>query len=82
MLGEDVAPVGGDGVKYVDRVNGSLVVVIDSPQAGSVFVFEISVAFVFVLLEVVFPVVDTVVFLLLFEMMLCGKESVNDGLTL
>ena len=72
LLGADVTPVGGDGVEYVDWVNGGLVVVIDSPKAGSVFVFEISVAFVFVLLKVIFPVVDTVVFLLLFEMMLCG----------
>ena len=44
--------------------------------------YEVSVAFVFVLLKVIFPVVDTVVFLLLFEMVLCGKESVNDGLAL
>jgi hypothetical protein len=82
LLGEDVAPVGGDDVEYVNWVNGGLVVVIDSSETGGMFVFEVSVAFVFVLLEVVFPVVDTIVFLLLFEMVLCGKESVNDGLAL
>ena len=72
LLSEDVAPVDGDGVKYVDRVNGGLVVVIDSPKAGSVFVFEIGVAFVLVLLQVAFPVVNAAVLVLCFLVLLCG----------
>ena len=65
LLGEDVAPVGGDGVKYVDWVCDGLVVMVDSSEAGGVFIFEVGKTLVLVLLKTVLPAVDAVVFLLL-----------------
>ena len=82
LLGEDVAPFGGDGVEDVKWVCDGLAVVVDSSESCGVFVLEVSKAFVLVLLEVFLPVVDAVVFLLLFEVLLYGQECVDDCLAL
>ena len=82
LLGEDVAPFGSDGVKDVKWVCHCLAVVVDSSESCGVFILEVSKAFVFVLLEVFLPVVDAVVFLLLFEVLLYGQECVDDCLAL
>ena len=81
FLGKDVTPFGSDSVKYVDWVSDGLVMV-DSSKAGGVFVFEVGKALVLILLKTVLPIIDAVVFLLLFVVLLYGEQCIDDGLAL
>ena len=38
LMGEDVAPLGGNGIKYVDSVSNSLVVMVNGSEAGGMFI--------------------------------------------
>ena len=82
LLSKDFTPFGSDGVENINRVSDSLVVMVDGSEAGGVFIFEVSKTLVLVLLQVVLPVVDAVVFLLLVEVLLYGEECVDDSLAL
>ena len=82
LLSKDFTPFGSDGVKYVDWVCDGLVVMVDSSEAGGVFIFEVGKTLVLVLLKTVLPIIDAVVFLLLFVVLLYGEQCIDDGLAL
>jgi hypothetical protein len=79
---EDVFPGSSNMFEDVVWVRDGFVSVCDGLESSGVFVFEVGVAFVFVVLEIVFPLVESVVSLLLFFVGLRRKEGVNDALAL
>ena len=77
-----MSPSFGNLFEDVDRVSEGNIVGFEALEFSGMFVFEVGVAFIFVVSEVVFPQVDS---FLLFEVVfekLGGKQRVDEDLAL